>query len=303
MLSVFRVSHGRACVAVVDRQGAPVGVIEEASIKRFVYASDAAAGERAETGDFRLADYLTRCMIVDIGTPIDTILAGQAAREWDPCVLITEAGHHAGALSREAMLRILNQRLLLAAQNQNPLTRLPGNISIADWISEVSAGPDPAALIYIDFDNFKAFNDAFGFRQGDRAIMLFVDQMRTQFATAECFLGHVGGDDFFIGLRGAEPGAARARVAELLAGFAAGAASFYPPDVRRRGMVEIADRDGKHRLVPLLCASAAIVALPAGQRSVSLDEISAELAALKHSAKSAPEKISVLELGAPASAF
>ena len=291
VMAVFADSGERNCFPVVDGEGHPVGVIEEASIKPYVYARPGRT-----KAPFRLVDSLTRCMVADIATPIDTILSGQAARGWDPCVLITRHGRYEGALSREAMLRILDQRRLRAAENQNPLTRLPGNISIADWIIEFSASGEAGCLVYLDFDNFKCFNDEFGFRQGDRAILLFADHLRTQFATGECFVGHVGGDDFFIGLRGVGLESARVRVGELLAGFAAGAASFYAPEVRRRGRVNVVDRDGVAREVPLLCASAAILGVPAGARLVTIDLLAGELAVLKRAAKRAGDKIRVVML-------
>ncbi len=306
VMAVFAASGQRNCFPVVELDGQPIGVIEEASIKPYVYARDDVhardAEARGRAGDaagapFRLADSITRCMVADIATPIDTILSGQAARGWDPCVLITVRGRYAGALSREAMLRILDQRRLRAAENQNPLTRLAGNISIADWITEFSASGEAGCLVYLDFDHFKCFNDSFGFRQGDRAILLFVDQLRTQFATGECFIGHVGGDDFFVGLRGVGLDSARARVGELLAGFAAGAASFYPAEARRRGRVSVVDRDGAAREVPLLCASAAILGVPAGVRAVTIDLLAGELAVLKRAAKRAGDKVSMVMLG------
>lgn len=52
-------------------------------------------------------------------------------------------------------------------------------------------------MVYFDFDNFKPFNDYYGFRKGDRAITLFADILKSSVGFEECLVGHVGGDDFF----------------------------------------------------------------------------------------------------------
>jgi len=56
-------------------------------------------------------------------------------------------------------------------------------------------------LVYFDFDNFKPYNDRYGFRQGDRTILLFSDILKKTSGANKFFAGHIGGDDFFAGFR------------------------------------------------------------------------------------------------------
>jgi len=83
----------------------------------------------------------------------------------------------------------------------NPLTRLPGNTEILREIENRIQKSKTFVLLYIDINNFKAFNDRYGFLQGDKAISLLAtlmaDIIRVE-GTKEDFLGHVGGDDFVM---------------------------------------------------------------------------------------------------------
>jgi diguanylate cyclase (GGDEF)-like protein len=90
----------------------------------------------------------------------------------------------------------------MLAKGANPLTGLPGNESIQREINErilVGSGFD---IAYIDIDNFKPFNDYYGFQRGDVVIKAIGEIVTgvTQSSGAEfsCFCGHIGGDDFII---------------------------------------------------------------------------------------------------------
>ena len=79
----------------------------------------------------------------------------------------------------------------------NPLTQLPGNVQVQDEVAKRVATGAPFALMYVDLDNFKAFNDHYGFLRGDEAIKTLAatveDALRSN---GGGFVGHVGGDDF-----------------------------------------------------------------------------------------------------------
>ena len=81
----------------------------------------------------------------------------------------------------------------------NPLTQLPGNIQVQEQVTKRVAEGRPFALMYIDLDNFKAFNDHYGFLEGDEVIKLLAacaGESMNAFAGTGAFLGHIGGDDF-----------------------------------------------------------------------------------------------------------
>lgn len=104
--------------------------------------------------------------------------------------------------SRELVSRVRNT-LVRIDRNRcaNPLTGLSGNIEIQSELNRRLANRFPTAVIYCDLDNFKAFNDVYGFARGDSAIRLTADVIRDvvhQAGNRDDFIGHIGGDDFLI---------------------------------------------------------------------------------------------------------
>ncbi|HBL18057.1 MAG: hypothetical protein A2X36_08910 [Elusimicrobia bacterium GWA2_69_24] len=123
----------------------------------------------------------------------------------------------------------------------NPLTHLPGNLSIQTRITEAIAAGGPLAVLYIDLNDFKAYNDAYGYDAGDRVIhatgRLLIEAARR----SGCFVGHIGGDDF---IAVTVPDRMETLSRELIAEFAALAPSFYREEDRRRGKILSQDRKG-----------------------------------------------------------
>ncbi len=81
----------------------------------------------------------------------------------------------------------------------NPLTQLPGNVQIQEEVTRKVHAGEPFAVMYIDIDDFKAFNDYYGFLRGDEALKLLARcavETIEQYGGSDPFLGHIGGDDF-----------------------------------------------------------------------------------------------------------
>jgi len=101
----------------------------------------------------------------------------------------------------QEMLARVRGKIKRAAQDATlqPLTKLPANGPIEAEIRRRLEGSAPWAVLYVDLDGFKAFNDAFGFAKGDQAIKLLartiVDAV-AKYASGDDFVGHIGGDDF-----------------------------------------------------------------------------------------------------------
>ena len=83
----------------------------------------------------------------------------------------------------------------------SPMTGLAGNIAIEDEIERRVAAADPFAVLYVDLDRFKSYNDRYGFLRGDEAIRetaRVIGEAAAQVVGAETFVGHAGGDDFVV---------------------------------------------------------------------------------------------------------
>ncbi len=175
-----------------------------------------------------------------------------------------------------------------AARDQNPLTRLPGNRSIEQQVASALNDVDrDVSLVYFDFDNFKPFNDGFGFAVGDEAIADFASALRQLSDRPGCFVGHVGGDDFFACLR--EPGDSAEQVtAWILQRFAHDVRRFYDEETLARGTYQAKDRSGNLVDFPLLRVSAVQLDLPAGRVAHSPALVATLLAQGKKRSKASP---------------
>ena len=61
-------------------------------------------------------------------------------------------------------------RLLAINRRISPLTGLPGNVQIHAELKKRITKKDPFCVLYLDLDNFKAYNDVYGFLKGDQII-------------------------------------------------------------------------------------------------------------------------------------
>ncbi|RKX63046.1 MAG: diguanylate cyclase response regulator [Thermodesulfobacteriota bacterium] len=100
----------------------------------------------------------------------------------------------------EVFLRIeYSLKRIERISDNNPLTGLPGNISISKAIERVLKSSKPYAIAYVDLDNFKAYNDTYGFAQGDEMIKNLARILTytvSEFSNNDYFVVHIGGDDF-----------------------------------------------------------------------------------------------------------
>lgn len=168
----------------------------------------------------------------------------------------------------------------------SPLTGLPGNHRIDSEIARRVAAEDSFALCHLDLDNFKAFNDAYGFLRGDEVITLLAAALRAAagaIGTPVPFVGHIGGDDFvLISLpEQAEPVCRR-----TIESFDAAVPALHDPADVARGYLEVRDRQGVLRRYPLVSVSVG-VAVTGRRRFRDHREMVAVAAEMKAVAKAA----------------
>jgi len=141
----------------------------------------------------------------------------------------------------------------------NPLTKLPGNTSIIQKIQELIDRKDEFALAYVDLDNFKAFNDKYGFSRGDEVLMMtsrvIVNTVRAT-AGSSGFVGHIGGDDFVFIL---SPDRIEQACQGVIRNFDSIVPHFYNSEDRRAGCIRSLDRQGNECVFSLMTLSIAVV--------------------------------------------
>ncbi|MDP3486737.1 MAG: response regulator, partial [Bacillota bacterium] len=177
----------------------------------------------------------------------------------------------------------------------SPLTGLPGNITIVDTLKQLVEKDEPYAVVYIDIDNFKSFNDSYGFLQGDEAIKLLASSILAsvqKYGNKDDFVGHIGGDDFVIC---STPQKADGICQDIIRRFEEQIHTLYRPEHREQGYVVGVSRDGQEIRYPLITVSLAVVTNE--QRTITshweIGEIAAEL---KRVAKQLEQSIYIQDL-------
>jgi len=285
VLDRFRREIDLDILPVVDSLGEPVGVYLERDFRPYVYSPyGIALLEHMESGK-GASSFLRKAPVAAINADLGRLLEVFGAQPGCGGVILTRDSTYAGLLPAAELLSRVAERELAEARDQNPLTRLPGNLRVAEIIAERMADLSRArAFVYFDFDDFKPFNDRYGFRLGDRVIQLFADILRSSFTRSGCFVGHLGGDDFFAFSYASSIEAAMESVCEASERFRREAVSFYTAEDRDRGWILGKDRSGAERRMNLIGVSAAVVLVAAGA-SIDSEPLSDLLASLKREAK------------------
>jgi len=137
----------------------------------------------------------------------------------------------------------------------SPLTGLPGNQRINEEIAARAAGEAPIAVCHVDLDNFKAFNDCYGWIRGDDVISLLATALKAAGAEVSLpapFIGHVGGDDFVVIC---SPDQVEQLTNAVLRLFDDGVLGLHDPEDVANGYLAIVDRQGNERRFPLTSVS------------------------------------------------
>lgn len=112
-------------------------------------------------------------------------------------IIVSDNGIYVGIVTVKDLLEATLSIQVERAMDINPLTHLPGNIQIEQLISQNLFSDRKFSIMYLDLDNFKAYNDIYGFESGDMMIKAFAKCVEEACRNNE-FIGHVGGDDFVI---------------------------------------------------------------------------------------------------------
>jgi diguanylate cyclase (GGDEF)-like protein len=140
----------------------------------------------------------------------------------------------------------------------SPLTGLPGNHRIDVEIGARAASGEPYSVCHVDLDEFKSFNDSYGFLRGDDLLLMLsgvLQKAAIEAGPPASFVGHIGGDDFVVVCT---PEQAEDLCQRVMAAFDAEVAGFYDAADRDRGYLEVNDRRGELRRHGLVSVSIGI---------------------------------------------
>ena len=176
-------------------------------------------------------------------------------------------------------------RLLTINRRISPLTGLPGNVQIHAELKKRISNKEDFSVLYLDLDNFKAYNDVYGFLKGDQIIKFTADTIIRcvhEYVPDGSFIGHIGGDDFIAIL----PILHCEKVCEsIISNFDAQVVKFFTDEDVENGYIEVANRKGVIEQFALTSISIGVVEADKGRFSNML-EIGEVGAQVKHLAKS-----------------
>ncbi len=220
---------------------------------------------------------------VDSKTPVNVVSAAAMARTNENLydfIVVTKLNEYLGTVTIKDLLEKCIEIEVSEAKQQNPLSGLPGNLMIEQKIKEHLENEPKYSIAYIDIDNFKAYNDNYGFESGDLIIKLLADILKRRIPCCQ-FVGHIGGDDFVVILNEQVD---EGYYNEIVKEFETDVLSYYNDVDLDNGYIIATNRRGVTEQFPLITLTVVVV----NNRSRnyhSTFEISSVLAGLKIAAK------------------
>lgn len=195
--------------------------------------------------------------------------------------IVTDNGRYLGLATGQQLVRMVTEARIEAARHANPLTFLPGNIPISEHITRLLASECHFVATYCDLNDFKPFNDHYGYWRGDDMILLLARTLGQHCDPRRDFVGHVGGDDFVVLFQSDDW---FERCERALADFNDQARALFDEQALSRGGIEAEDRFGVKRFFPCTTLSIGAVVITPGRYSQP-EQVASAAAAVKHKAK------------------
>ena len=217
------------------------------------------------------------------------ILTSDDQRYLNDGFIVVENGRYCGLCRGDQIVKSVTETRIEAARHANPLTFLPGNIPITQHIDRMLGRGTEFVVCYLDLNDFKSFNDRYGYWRGDEMIRLVAKVAAAHLAQRRDFLGHVGGDDFIVVFQSAS-WADHCR--HMIEEFNAHAAILFDEADRLNGGIEAEDRQGFKRFFPLTTLSIGAVKVRPGDFK-DAGQVANAAAAAKHAAKKSASGMAV----------
>jgi diguanylate cyclase (GGDEF)-like protein len=195
--------------------------------------------------------------------------------------IVTAQGKYLGVGSSHDLMAKITEMQISAARYANPLTQLPGNVPINEHVDRMLEAENRFIAAYIDIDNFKPYNDAFGYRRGDDVIQTLARLICESIDPQVDFVGHIGGDDFFVIFRSEDW---EVRCWQIISIFSQAMNNMLDIEERLRGGYMAENRRGELAIQPLPTLSIGAVKVGPGDCE-SHREVAAAASAAKKQAK------------------
>ena len=286
----FKKNTDHNFVTIIDEFRYFLGIIYESDIKKISYSQYGLSLAQNQNFSTTLLKYLKPALSVEMAWGIDKILEMYNLNFQNSLgIFITNSDKYLGFINLNSLLTISYKRNIEIATNQSPLTKLPGNNQIEKFIANSfrNIQINTTHIIYFDFNDFKPFNDIYGFRQGDRAILIFSELLQKRYPK-NSFIAHIGGDDFFVGLTDFAFEDVFKLTLDVQNEFKYSAKNLYSNKDKELGYIVSKDRFGTTRNFNLLSVSCAIVEINCKSNILNFDDT---LNIMKKESKSSKEPV------------
>jgi EAL domain-containing protein (putative c-di-GMP-specific phosphodiesterase class I)/GGDEF domain-containing protein len=283
--------------AILDNNHFPIGIIDRKNITEVLslYPTMIQALERSNS----IRMLTKKCPVIDINISLDRLLEIFVTNASSPAVIIISNLKYFGLLNSTSLLAIINDKNMVHLREYNQLTHLPGFNASSKYLDLVLMDDkDTNYIIYFDFNNFGQFNNKFGFRQGDRIISIFSELLRKTFSENNSFIGHFGGDDFFVSLPQKKRNNQQIRemVIDLNETFFSIIRSHFNKAELEQKTYFVHDKEGQKESVPLLNSQAVVIQVPSENLLEHKEDMQRELKSLKHKAQHSKDGIILVSL-------
>ena len=286
----FKKNTDHNFVPIIDEFRYFLGIIYESDIKKISYSQYGLSLAQNQNFSTTLLKYLKPALSVEMAWGIDKILEMYNLNFQNSLgIFITNSDKYLGFINLNSLLTMSYKRNIEIATNQSPLTKLPGNNQIEKFIANSfrNIQINTTHIIYFDFNDFKPFNDIYGFRQGDRAILIFSELLQKRYPK-NSFIAHIGGDDFFVGLTDFAFEDVFKLTLDVQNEFKYSAKNLYSNEDKELGYIVSKDRFGTTRNFNLLSVSCAIVEINCKSNILNFDDT---LNIMKKESKSSKEPV------------
>ncbi|GFP75049.1 GGDEF domain-containing protein [Clostridium fungisolvens] len=201
-------------------------------------------------------------LIIDYHTPVNEVSRMAMSRKTKNIydyIIVTNNDKYCGVVSIKNLLNYNTMLECNYARQLNPLTELPGNMVIQNTINNILKTERTYCILYFDLDNFKVYNDTYGFENGDRIIKYTAQLINTEIKSLfpyNGFVGHIGGDDFVSILENPIE-ECRNLCSKVIEKFNQGILNFFNENDRNNKFIEAVDRRGNKEKLPITSLSIA----------------------------------------------
>ncbi len=251
-INIFYNNKSLMTLAVVDEQHKPMGrVRRNIAMELFVNLYG-----RSLYGDKPISEFMEdNTVVIDISISVEQaskIITDNTRFEIEDDFIMVDNGKFVGIGKVIDLLKKITDLQIRNARYANPLTLLPGNVPIYELIDQLLEEDTPFTIAYCDLDNFKPFNDVYGYNQGDKVLRKVAEIFTDNVDPAQDFVGHIGGDDFILIFCSEDW---HTRCEHILSVFSHEVLGFYSANDHARGGILTRDRQGQEQMFSILSLS------------------------------------------------